>query len=110
MLGTAGDNDESQPAALPLKGMLGRWQEGGSRQRVGGSSKKLARQQEAARSLPYMIFVVRCCGDTAGFSSLCSHERSPKTGNNPLAKGGTQYSVECDSHIKMCVLSIIPKF
>eukprot|EP00957_Ditylum_brightwellii_P037021 2802956-Ditylum_brightwellii.AAC.1 len=41
-LGTAGGNKKIQPAALPLKRLLGRWQEGSSRQRVAGNSNKLA--------------------------------------------------------------------
>eukprot|EP00957_Ditylum_brightwellii_P164078 12492876-Ditylum_brightwellii.AAC.1 len=48
MLGTTGGENKSQPAALPLKRMLARWQEGSSRQKVGGNIKKLA--AVAARS------------------------------------------------------------
>eukprot|EP00957_Ditylum_brightwellii_P131426 10023800-Ditylum_brightwellii.AAC.1 len=32
-----------------------------------------------------------------------------RQGNNPLTKGGAQYSAGCDSHIKLYVLSSIPK-
>eukprot|EP00957_Ditylum_brightwellii_P202468 15330278-Ditylum_brightwellii.AAC.1 len=32
-----------------------------------------------------------------------------RQGNNPLAKGRAQQSAGCDSHIKLCVLSSIPK-
>eukprot|EP00957_Ditylum_brightwellii_P006639 504097-Ditylum_brightwellii.AAC.1 len=34
---------------------------------------------------------------------------SRRQGNNPLAKGRAQQSTGCDSHIKVCVLSSIPK-
>eukprot|EP00957_Ditylum_brightwellii_P037733 2853772-Ditylum_brightwellii.AAC.1 len=30
-------------------------------------------------------------------------------GNKPMAKGGAQHSARCDSRIKLCVLSSIPK-
>eukprot|EP00957_Ditylum_brightwellii_P120817 9214885-Ditylum_brightwellii.AAC.1 len=32
-----------------------------------------------------------------------------RQGNNPLAKGGAQHSAGCNSYIKLCVLSSIPK-
>eukprot|EP00957_Ditylum_brightwellii_P126780 9663932-Ditylum_brightwellii.AAC.1 len=32
-----------------------------------------------------------------------------RQGNKPLAKGRAQHSAGCDSHIKWCVLSSIPK-
>eukprot|EP00957_Ditylum_brightwellii_P011931 900092-Ditylum_brightwellii.AAC.1 len=40
---------------------------------------------------------------TAGMIDHC------RQGNNPLAKGGALHSAGCDSHIKLCVLPIIPK-
>eukprot|EP00957_Ditylum_brightwellii_P159617 12150267-Ditylum_brightwellii.AAC.1 len=39
----------------------------------------------------------------AGMRDCC------RQGNNPLSKGGDTHSAGCDSHIKLCVLSSIPK-
>eukprot|EP00957_Ditylum_brightwellii_P158844 12090275-Ditylum_brightwellii.AAC.1 len=47
--------------------------------------------------------------DAAGASSQCGHERLPQTGEQPLEKGRAQHSAGCDSHIKLCLMSSIPK-
>eukprot|EP00957_Ditylum_brightwellii_P051449 3900538-Ditylum_brightwellii.AAC.1 len=79
------------------------WQQ----QEVGGGSS--GKKEHARRSLPYMIFVVKYCEMQLEPVPTVGVRDRRRQGNKPLAKEGAQQSAGCDSRIKLCVLSSIPK-